>query len=307
MAALAEGTQRPLLVVCLAPPISTILPRIVLGFLGTAPEIFPAWETLPQDYSVRDAVYGGRLRVLGRLGGCRAAAGRGDHNFGPAAAGAKPAGSASRERARVRVGDSVDTEDLLRWLVDCGFERVPAIEVPGEFCLHGGIFDLFPADAEDPVRIELFGNEVESIRRFDAETQRKLEDLTEVELTVLRAGSGGSEAGKSSQKSARSGRHNRRAKAFSNRFPPRAASFCASWATCSKRRKPISGRLDDAKVCSASRRRWRGSRNFRRLTIAAIAGDSYDTTCHLRIESIERFQGPRTEALSELESLVGPR
>ena len=90
-----------------------------------------------------------------------------------------------RERDRVRVGDSVDTEGLLRWLVDCGFERVPAIEVPGEFCLHGGIFDLFPADAEDPVRIELFGNEVESIRRFDAETQRKLEDLTEVELTVL--------------------------------------------------------------------------------------------------------------------------
>ena len=38
-----------------------------------------------------------------------------------------------------------------------GFERVPAIEIPGEFCMHGGIFDLFPADAEDPVRIELFG------------------------------------------------------------------------------------------------------------------------------------------------------
>ena len=85
---------------------------------------------------------------------------------------------------RVCVGDVVDTEELLRWLVDRGFERVPAIEVPGEFCMHGGIFDLFPADAEDPVRIELFGNEVESIRRFDAETQRKLEDLTEVELTV---------------------------------------------------------------------------------------------------------------------------
>ena len=44
---------------------------------------------------------------------------------------------------------------------------------------------------------------------------------------------------------------------------------------------------------------------FPSASIAAIAGDSYDTTCHLRIESIERFKGPRTEALSELESLVG--
>ena len=48
---------------------------------------------------------------------------------------------------------------------------MPAIEIPGEFCMHGGILDLFPADAEDPIRIELFGEEVERIRRFDAETQ----------------------------------------------------------------------------------------------------------------------------------------
>ncbi len=95
-----------------------------------------------------------------------------------------------RERARVRVGETLEIETLLRWLVEQGFERVPAIEVPGEFCLHGGILDLFPADAEDPIRIELFGNEIESIRRFDAETQRKLEELTEVELTIVGASGG---------------------------------------------------------------------------------------------------------------------
>src|SRR6202035_5649877 len=87
----------------------------------------------------------------------------------------------------VRVGETLDIDALLRWMVEQGFERVPAIEIPGEFCMHGGILDLFPADAEDPIRIELFGNEVESIRRFDAETQRKLEDLTEVELTIVGA------------------------------------------------------------------------------------------------------------------------
>ena len=200
VAALAEGTERPLLVVLPRPSDLDDFAADVLGFLGTAPEIFPAWETLPQDYSVRDAVYGGRLRVLGRLAGAEPPR----VVVTTISALLQPVPSRrDREQGtrRVRVGDSVDTEALLRWLVDCGFERVPAIEVPGEFCLHGGIFDLFPADAEDPVRIELFGNEVESIRRFDAETQRKLEDLTEVELTVLRAGSGGSGTGKSSQKS----------------------------------------------------------------------------------------------------------
>ena len=184
VAALAESTERTLLVVLPRPSDLDDFAADLLGFLGTAPEIFPAWETPPQEYSVRDAVYGGRLRVLGRL----VDAERPRVVVTTFAALLQPVPS-RREREqgtrRVRVGDAVDTEELLRWLVDRGFERVPAIEVPGEFSMHGGIFDLFPADAEDPVRIELFGNEVESIRRFDAETQRKLEDLSEVELTVL--------------------------------------------------------------------------------------------------------------------------
>jgi transcription-repair coupling factor (superfamily II helicase) len=191
VAALAESTERTLLVVLPRPSDLDDFAADLFGFLGRAPEIFPAWETLPQDYSVRDAIYGGRLRVLGRLNEAeppRIVV----TNF---AALMQPVPS-RRERVqgtrRVRVGDVIDTEELLRWLVERGFERVPAIEVSGEFSMHGGIFDLFPADAEDPVRIELFGNEVESIRRFDAETQRKLEDLSEVELTVLGAPSTGS-------------------------------------------------------------------------------------------------------------------
>jgi len=51
--------------------------------------------------------------------------------------------------------------------------------------MHGGILDLFPQTETDPLRIEFFGDEVESIRRFDAATQRKIEDLAEVGVTVL--------------------------------------------------------------------------------------------------------------------------
>jgi transcription-repair coupling factor (superfamily II helicase) len=304
VAALAEGTERPLLVVLPRPSDLDDFAADVLGFLGTAPEIFPAWETLPQDYSVRDAVYGGRLRVLGRLGGAEPPR----IVVTTISALLQPVPSRrDREQGtrRVRVGDSVDTEDLLQWLVDCGFERVPAIEVPGEFCLHGGIFDLFPADAEDPVRIELFGNEVESIRRFDAETQRKLEDLTEVELTVLRAGSGGSGTGKSSQKSDDAGGAPPEGESFLEAIPAESAVVLCELGDLLEEAKAYLGRLDDVKGLFSVPATMARLTKFPSASIAAIAGDSYDTTCHLRIESIERFQGPRTEALSELEALVG--
>lgn len=304
VAALAEGTQRPLLVVLPRPSDLDDFAADLLGFLGTATEIFPAWETLPQDYSVRDAVYGGRLRVLGRLGGAEPPR----VVVTTISALLQPVPSRrDREQGtrRVRVGDSVDTEDLLRWLVDCGFERVPAIEVPGEFCLHGGIFDLFPADAEDPVRIELFGNEVESIRRFDAETQRKLEDLTEVELTVLRARSGGSEAGKSSQKYAGAAPAEPEGESFLESISAESAVILCELGDLVEEAKAYLGRLDDVKGLFSVPATMTRLTKFPSASIAAIAGDSYDTTCHLRIESIERFQGPRTEALSELEALVG--
>jgi transcription-repair coupling factor (superfamily II helicase) len=59
------------------------------------------------------------------------------------------------------------------------------VELPGEFSLRGGILDLFATDWEEPVRIELFDDEIESIRRFDLATQRSLASVDQIELTVL--------------------------------------------------------------------------------------------------------------------------
>jgi transcription-repair coupling factor (superfamily II helicase) len=304
VAALAESAERTLLVVLPRPSDLDDFGADLLGFLGTAPEIFPAWETPPQEYSVRDAVYGGRLRVLGRL----ADAERPRVVVTTIAALLQPVPSRrDREQGtrRVRVGDAIDTEELLRWLVERGFERVPAIEVPGEFSMHGGIFDLFPADAEDPVRIELFGNEVESIRRFDAETQRKLEDLSEVELTVLRAGAGSVNSLPAGSKGKGDPAAQPAGESFLEALP------AGSWVVLSElndlldEAKAYLGRIDDARGLFSVAATMARLTQFPSVTIAAIAGDSYDTTCHLRIESIERLQGPRTEALSELESLVG--
>ena len=91
-------------------------------------------------------------------------------------------GAATRE---IRVGGRVDEQELTRWLAERGGHATTAVELPGEFSLRGGILDIFAPDAEDPVRIELFGDEVESIRRFDVATQRSLETLEATAITML--------------------------------------------------------------------------------------------------------------------------
>ncbi len=86
---------------------------------------------------------------------------------------------------RFEVGQAIDLEGIQRWLVENKYHATSAVELPGEFSLRGGILDLFALDWESPVRIELFDDEVESIRRFDIQSQRSIESLTELELTVL--------------------------------------------------------------------------------------------------------------------------
>src|SRR5436305_1245280 len=97
---------------------------------------------------------------------------------------------ASRAR-RLAVGDTVDLEELSTWLVERGYQRVEAVEYPAEFSRRGGIIDIFSPDADAPFRLELFGDEVESIRQFSAQTQRSLRDMKEVAvLGLLPTGNG---------------------------------------------------------------------------------------------------------------------
>ncbi|HIL08951.1 MAG TPA: transcription-repair coupling factor, partial [Candidatus Latescibacteria bacterium] len=78
-----------------------------------------------------------------------------------------------------KVGEEREPEALCSHLVDCGFERVPAIDGIGQFSLRGGILDVYPFGVEHPYRIEFFGDEIESIRRFDVNTQRSLNSCEE--------------------------------------------------------------------------------------------------------------------------------
>jgi transcription-repair coupling factor (superfamily II helicase) len=85
----------------------------------------------------------------------------------------------------VRRGETIDTEPLLRHLNTVGYTASDVVEMPGEYALRGGILDVYSPEADRPLRIEFFGDEVESIRKFDPATQRSSTPVDEALLLPL--------------------------------------------------------------------------------------------------------------------------
>ncbi len=75
------------------------------------------------------------------------------------------------------VGQQLDLSDFSGRLVEMGYRREAQVEGPGEFAVRGGILDIFPLTEEAPVRVELWGDEIDSLRSFDVESQRSIENL----------------------------------------------------------------------------------------------------------------------------------
>ncbi len=92
---------------------------------------------------------------------------------------------------KLTVGESVDPEEIRRWLAESGFAATSAVQLPGEFAARGGLLDIYSADQPQPIRIEWFGDEIESIRRFDPASQRSIEAIDHVEIAAV--GVGGSQ------------------------------------------------------------------------------------------------------------------
>ncbi len=83
---------------------------------------------------------------------------------------------------KVSLGGEVDIEKLKNDLVRLGYERMELVDSRGQFSVRGAIIDVFTPDSENPYRIELFDTEVDSIRTFDLDTQRSIENLSSVEI-----------------------------------------------------------------------------------------------------------------------------
>ncbi|WP_210494348.1 transcription-repair coupling factor [Patulibacter sp. SYSU D01012] len=82
----------------------------------------------------------------------------------------------------LKVGDLLDLDEVAGDLVGCGYERVDQVADRGQFAIRGGILDVFPATEDNPVRVDLFDIEIESIRAFSVYTQRSLDALPQVDV-----------------------------------------------------------------------------------------------------------------------------
>ena len=134
---------------------------------------FPAWDCLPYDrVSPRPTSRAQRLATLAAL------AARGENERGRACRHHRQRAPAARAAARdpsprrassPAPATEVDLEALTRFLARNGYSRTGTVREPGEFALRGGIVDLWPPGAEEPLRLDFFGSQLEAIRRFDAE------------------------------------------------------------------------------------------------------------------------------------------
>lgn len=136
----------------------------------------PAWETLPFEHvSPNTATMAKRSEARHRLS-------QGDPVIVVASVrGAVQRVSPSRfEPLSQRVGDTVDIEGLARSLAEAGYYRTDRVESRGEFAVRGGIVDIFPAQADRPVRLDFWGDELTEIREFSVSTQRSEEHVEAV-------------------------------------------------------------------------------------------------------------------------------
>ena len=176
--------------------------------LGRPLGLLPAWETLPGEGSGAGEIGAERTRLCagllrternhesGSVGGAWRGAAEpatdlaeapADIIVAPVQALMQPVPSPASLQANtvaLAVGDHRDPEEVAAFLLDRGFERLDQVEEPGDFALRGGILDIWATVDTDPVRIEFFGDQIESIRQFEIGTQRSMRDMKSTGITL---------------------------------------------------------------------------------------------------------------------------
>ncbi len=179
--------RRPLVVVCPTGTMAGQLADDLRQFLPPSEVLlFPAWETLPfERVSPAVETMGRRIEVIHRLGdpaavpsvivtGIRALL----QKLAPGVLEISP--------IRIVRGTSVDPDLLAAELTRVGYRREELVEHRGEFARRGAIIDIYPSTADAPIRVDLWGDEVDRLTRFSVSDQRSVEDLHEVEIWPAR-------------------------------------------------------------------------------------------------------------------------
>jgi transcription-repair coupling factor (superfamily II helicase) len=287
-AALALEVPRTLLVVIAHPGALDDWTGDLFSFSGMRPVVFPAWDSKPG--VELDIVAGQRLRLLRQL----------QSDEPPrlilttiqALIQPVPEREAFASNRRVlRTGDSVDLEEIVSWLASHGYRPTEVVELPGEFARRGGILDVYSPDAENPFRIEFFGDEIESVRQFAADTQRSLGIIPSAEIT------GGAAENEETA-------------------VPMTGHLCeylpegGSWTTLieveelMEQGRHYLERVPDTAGLFNVEGVFRQLVRFPSVKIAALPSPTVEAAYHLRVESVERFSGEVARVRDELDAVA---
>ncbi|MFH1748344.1 MAG: transcription-repair coupling factor [Planctomycetota bacterium] len=182
----AQRLERPLVLVAAHSDEADNCRDDIETALGSPPDLLPQLETLPGESVEDDEVAGERLRLCVSLLNRDA----GSDETPPrivtsvmALMQAVPSAETIRSQSlNLDIGLNLDPDALAEWLTTHGFQRCDAVDIPGDFARRGGIIDIYSNAHTDPVRIEFFGDQVESIRLFDLGTQRSSHKLGSVQV-----------------------------------------------------------------------------------------------------------------------------
>jgi transcription-repair coupling factor (superfamily II helicase) len=162
----------------------------MLAFFAPELEVlaFPAWDCLPYDrLSPNPAIVSRRIDTLTRVLE-PVAPGRGRlvlTTINGMVQKLPPRGALRQAGFQAGIGERLNLEQLQRYLTHNGYSRAQAVREPGEYAMRGGIVDLFPPGTEEPLRLDLFGDDLEGVRAFDPLTQRTTEKRDRVRLKPM--------------------------------------------------------------------------------------------------------------------------
>lgn len=288
-AALAADTPGTLLVV--VPNAADVEPWVndLDSFTGAHSVILEAWEGWPvyPHKGKLDSTTTARLRLLQQL-----AADPPKVVIAAIAAVCQPVPPRADLAARGRTlapSEVIDPDELAAWLVEKGYKRVEAVEYPGEFARRGGICDIFPPDAADPVRLEFFGDELESIRTFAVSSQRSLDKQPSVRLLSVEAGHalGLAERG-----------------FITDYLPLNSRIALVEPADLKEQGNHFFERVADATGLIVPDAAFANLLRLPNVTISALPRPSVEASVHLRVESVERFSGNVHRVRDELDAVA---
>ncbi len=284
-ASLGDTLQRPLLFVTAHVPDADAAQDDLETFLGRYTHLFPALETTRGTTEITSETAGERLRL------CQMLAYDKPVRIAIAASvqalmQSVPARSFLHEHSlKLKVGDEPPNgpAGIVDWLIESGYNRIDQVDVVGDCAARGGIVDIFPPGRDQPIRIEFFGDMIDSIRLFDIDTQRSTQSIREIALAGCKSG------GATDQQST-----------FFDYLPKDTLLIFEEPSEITELGRIFRDRLEDERGIYTVESVLAQSQNFDTLYVNRFCGHCCQQAFDLAAQSLQRFENRQIDALNEL-------